>query len=106
MCCAPAGLEPVADREVPAPGGGADVLHHGRHGSLRRRPAAAMAANEHGSVLRPETLATMFQPHFQPDPRVPGMGLGFELGEEDGHRTVGKTGIVSGFHSAMTIGSR
>ena len=34
-------------------------------------------ANAHGRVLRPETLATMFQPHYQPDPRIPGMGLGF-----------------------------
>ena len=62
-----------------------------------------MAANEHGSVLQPETLATMFQPHFQPDPRVPGMGLAFELGEETGHKTVGKTGILSGFHSAISL---
>jgi hypothetical protein len=45
----------------------------------------------------------MFRPHFQPDPRVPGMGLGFELGNEGGHRTVGKTGILSGFHSAMAL---
>jgi Beta-lactamase len=29
------------------------------------------------------------------------MGLAFELGEEGGQRTVSKTGIVSGFHSAM-----
>ena len=62
-----------------------------------------IAAKEHGSVLRPETVATMFRPHFQPDPRVPGMGLAFELGEEGGQRTVGKTGIVSGFHSAMAL---
>ena len=54
-------------------------------------------------MLRPESVATMFQPHFQPDPRVPGMGLAFELGEEGGQRTVSKTGIVSGFHSAMAL---
>jgi hypothetical protein len=29
------------------------------------------------------------------------MGLAFELGQEGEHRTVGKTGILSGFHSAM-----
>jgi hypothetical protein len=45
----------------------------------------------------------MFRPHFQPDPRVPGMGLAFELGQEGEHRTVGKTGILSGFHSAMAL---
>jgi CubicO group peptidase (beta-lactamase class C family) len=60
-------------------------------------------SGEHGSVLKPDTLASMFQPHFQPDPRVPGMGLGFEPGEERGHATVGKTGIVAGFLSAMVV---
>jgi Beta-lactamase len=53
--------------------------------------------------LKPDTLASMFQPHFQPDPRVPGMGLGFEPGEESGHATVGKTGVVVGFLSAMML---
>jgi hypothetical protein len=31
------------------------------------------------------------------------MGLGFELGQEENHRTVGKTGVLSGFHSAMSL---
>src|SRR5512132_1089816 len=94
------GLKEVADREVPTPGGGgmysttADIARY--VGALLRT-----ATQEHGSVLRPETVATMFRPHFQPDPRVPGMGLAFELGQEGEHRTVGKTGILSGFHSAM-----
>ena len=60
-------------------------------------------AGEHGSVLGPDTLASMFQPHFQLDPRLPGMGLGFEPNEESGHRTVWKTGVVSGFLSAMVV---
>ncbi len=96
------GLKPVADREVPTPGGGAvysttaDMAHY----------VAALlggGTGEHGSVLKPDTLASMFQPHFQPDPRVPGMGLGFEPGEESGHATIGKAGIVSGFLSAMVL---
>ena len=45
-------------------------------------------ANEHGSVLEPDTLAWMFEPHFRLDPRAPGMGLGFEPNEESGHKTV------------------
>jgi CubicO group peptidase (beta-lactamase class C family) len=75
------GLKPVADREVPTPGGGgmysstADIARY--VDALLR-----IAANESGSVLKPESLRTMFRPHFQPDPRVPGMGLAFELGEE------------------------
>jgi CubicO group peptidase (beta-lactamase class C family) len=96
------GLKPVADREVPTPGGGgmystpADVARY--IAALLR-----MGAGEHGSVLKPATLTSMFQPHFRPDPRVPGMGLAFEPGEESGHRTVGKTGVVSGFLSAMVL---
>src|SRR4029450_7448118 len=88
--------------EVPTPGGGG---MYSTMADIARYVAAmlSIAAKEQGSVLRPETVATMFRPHFQPDPRVPGMGLAFELGEEGGHRTVAKTGIVSGFHSAMAL---
>ena len=77
------GLRPVADREVPTPGGGG---MYSTTADIARYVAALlrMAANEHGSVLRPETVATMFRPHFQPDPRVPGMGLAFELGDGGG----------------------
>jgi CubicO group peptidase (beta-lactamase class C family) len=96
------GLKPVADREVPTPGGGAA---YSTTADLARYVAALLhgGAKEHGAVLKPETLAWMFQPHFQPDPRVPGMGLGFELVEESGHVTVAKTGLLSGFHSAMVL---
>jgi hypothetical protein len=60
-------------------------------------------AGRHASVLQPETLAVMFDSHFPPDPRVPGMGLGFLRGDENRHRTVGHDGIVSGFLSQLTI---
>jgi CubicO group peptidase (beta-lactamase class C family) len=96
------GLRSVPERDVPATGAGAAystvadltryvtaLLHHG--------------ANEHGAVLSPSTVTTMFEPHFRPDPRVPGMGLGFLLGAEDGHRTVGHDGIVAGFLSQLIM---
>ena len=35
----------------------------------------------------------MFEPHYQPDPRISGIGLGFFRGEVGGHRTVGHDGI-------------
>jgi Beta-lactamase len=54
-------------------------------------------------VLKPDTLAWMVQPHFQLDPRAPGWGLGFELGDEGGHRLVRHSGIVSGFLSDMVL---
>lgn len=60
-------------------------------------------ANERGSILKPTTLATMFEPHYQPDPRVPGMGLGFERNNADGHRVVGHGGILPGFNSQMFV---
>jgi CubicO group peptidase (beta-lactamase class C family) len=31
-------------------------------------------ASDHGAVLKPATLAMMFAPQFQPDPRLPGHG--------------------------------
>ena len=70
------------------------------------RYAAALlggGANEHGSVLRPETLARMFEPHYQPDPWLPGMGLAFFCDEVGGHRTVGHDGIWTGFRSDMAL---
>jgi len=96
------GLKPAADREVPTAGAGA---MYSTTTDMARYVAALlrMGAGEHTSVLKPETMASMFQPHFQPDPRLPGMGLGFGPGEQDGHRTVGKVGIVPGFLSAMVL---
>jgi len=60
-------------------------------------------ANEHGAVLKPETLATMFEPHYQPDPRIPAMGLGFWRAELAGHRAVEHQGIVPGFNSQIFL---
>ena len=60
-------------------------------------------ANEHGRVLEPATLATMFQPHYQPDERLPGMGLGFFLAEAGGHRLVLHDGILPGFNSELLV---
>ena len=96
------GPEAAADREMTIAGAGSvysttsDMAHY----------VAALlggGANEHGSVLRPETLARMFEPHYQPDPRVPGMGLGFFRDAVGGHRTVGHDGIWKGFLSDMVL---
>jgi CubicO group peptidase (beta-lactamase class C family) len=96
------GLKSVADREIPTPGSGGI---YSTTADLARYLSALLhgGGNEHGSVLEPDTLASMFEPHFQLDPRAPGMGLGFELNEESGHRTVWKTGVVSGFLSALVV---
>ncbi len=60
-------------------------------------------ANQHGSVLKPTTLATMFEPHYQPDPRIPGLGLAFWRGTADGHRVIEHQGIVPGFTSQIFL---
>ena len=60
-------------------------------------------ANEHGRVLESATLASMFQPHYQPDGRMPGMGLGFFLAEAGGHRLVLHDGILPGFNSELLV---
>lgn len=96
------GLRAVPERDVPAMGGGAA---YSTAADLARTVTALLhgGAHEQGAILSPSTVRTMFAPQFQPDPRVPGMGLGFLLGAEDGHRTVGHDGIVAGFLSQLTM---
>lgn len=58
-------------------------------------------ANDHGRILQPATMATMFEPHYQTDPRVPGMGLGFFRSDLGGHLAVEHPGILPGFNSQI-----
>jgi CubicO group peptidase (beta-lactamase class C family) len=94
------GVAAVPDREwVGTAGGGA----YSTTRDVARYVAALLqgGGNEHGSVLRAATLATMFEPHYQPDPRLPGIGLGFFRSDLDGHRAVGHDGILPGFDSTL-----
>jgi CubicO group peptidase (beta-lactamase class C family) len=96
------GPKPVPDREWTGPGAG------GIYSTTRdmARFAAALlggGADEHGRILEPATLATMREPHFQPDPRLPGMGLGFFRGEVGGHYVVSHEGILPGFNSMLLL---
>jgi CubicO group peptidase (beta-lactamase class C family) len=96
------GAEVVTDREwIGRAGGG--VYSSGR--DLARYVAALLGGgcNEHGSVLRSSTLATMFEPHYQPHPALPGMGLGFFRHDAGGHRVVGHEGILPGFNSGILL---
>ena len=92
------GARAVTDYEVVTLGGGAA---YSTTRDMARYVAALLGggANEHGSILRPATLATMFQPQYQSDPRMPGMGLAFDRYEAGGHRVVGHGGIVPAFNS-------
>jgi CubicO group peptidase (beta-lactamase class C family) len=96
------GAEAVPDRDWTGPAGGG-IYSTPR--DIARFAAALMrgGANEHGSVLEPATLATMFEPHHRPDPRLPGWGLGFARAEAGTHRVVGHDGILPGFNSELLV---
>jgi CubicO group peptidase (beta-lactamase class C family) len=51
----------------------------------------------------PGMLAEMFRPQYQPDPRLPGIGLSFLRGDVGGHRVVGHDGGWPGFVSTMLV---
>jgi CubicO group peptidase (beta-lactamase class C family) len=55
------------------------------------------------AILKPETLAMMFKPHYQPDPRIPGMGLAFWRVDLSGHLAVEHQGVVPGFNSQIVL---
>ncbi len=98
----PRGPRPVTDRAWVTTG--ASSLTSTTR-DMARYVAALMGGgtNQHGSILRPDTLATMFERHFRPDPRVPGMGLGFDRNMAGGHLVVGHGGILPGFNSQMFV---
>lgn len=60
-------------------------------------------ANEHGEMLKPATLERMFEPHFQTDPRVAGMGLGFFRANVGNHRAIWHEGTLPGFNSQIWV---
>ena len=60
-------------------------------------------ANQYGSMLKPATMATMFEPHYQPDPRIPGMGLAFFRADLGGHLAVEHDGILPGFDAQIFL---
>src|SRR5207249_8315488 len=60
-------------------------------------------SGEHGALLKPETLATMFEPHYQTDTRVPGIGLGFFRVDLGGHPAIEHQGVLPGFNSQIFL---
>jgi hypothetical protein len=45
----------------------------------------------------------MFAPHYQPDPRIPGFGLGFFQANLGGHLVVEHDGILPGFDAQLML---
>jgi hypothetical protein len=96
------GAHPAPDREWSGAAAG------GAYSSLRDLGLYAAALlqggrNDHGSVLRPATLAAMFEPHYRTDARLPAMGLGFFRTDVDGHRWVTHDGILPGFNARLAV---
>lgn len=96
------GASAVTDRHGVTPAAGA-VYSSPR--DMGRYLAALLAggSGEHGSILKPDTVATMFAPHYQPDPRIAGMGLAFWRVDLGGHRAVEHQGVVPGFNSQIYL---
>ena len=96
------GARPIADYAL-VPVGGGGVYSPPR--DMARYLAALLGggANEHGTILKPATLAMMFAPQYQTDPRIPGMGLAFFRANLGGHRAVEHDGIEPGFDSQIWV---
>ena len=96
------GATAVPDREwITAGGSGA----YSTPADMARYVSALLGrgSNEHGSILRPETVAEMFAAQYQADPRLPGIGLAFFRADVGGHPVVEHQGILPGFDSQITL---
>ena len=96
------GAKPVSDYEVVTVGGGAA---YSTPRDMARYLTALLGGGtgEQGTVLKPATMAAMFEPHYQPDPRIPGFGLGFFRTNLGGHLSVEHDGILPGFDSQILL---
>lgn len=95
------GARPV-DCELTTPGAGG-IYSSPRDMALYLAALLRGGANEHGWVLEPETLAAMYQPQYQPHPRLPGIGLAFWRAELRGHLAIEHSGIIPGFDSEIYL---
>lgn len=96
------GVRAVADREFVTTGA-ASV--YSTPGDMSRYLAALLGGgtNDHGSILATASLKMMFEPHYQPDHRIPGMGLGFFRKNIAGRPAVRHQGTMPGFHSEICV---
>ncbi|HSL26698.1 MAG TPA: serine hydrolase domain-containing protein [Acidimicrobiia bacterium] len=96
------GVKTVADREL-VTAGAASIYSTPRDMSRYLAALLGGGSNEHGSVLKAGTLGMMFEAHYQPDSRIPGMGLGFFRKDISGHLAVRHQGTLPGFHSEICV---
>jgi CubicO group peptidase (beta-lactamase class C family) len=94
--------EPVTDYDL-IPIGAGGIFSTPKDMARYLAALLGRGANEHGSVLKPATLATMFEAHYQPDPRLAGVGLAFFRADLGGHLAVEHDGILPGFDSQIFV---
>ncbi len=96
------GIQEIAERDM-VTAGAASV--YSTPADMARYLGALLGegSNEHGSILKPTTMGVMFEAHYRPDARIPGMGLAFFRAEVDGRTTVGHQGSHPGFHSQISL---
>jgi CubicO group peptidase (beta-lactamase class C family) len=84
-------------------GGGGGIYSSTR--DMARYMAALLGggANEYGRVLKPETMAAMYAPHYQPDARMAGNGLSFFRLNLGGHLALEHDGILPGCDSQIFL---
>lgn len=95
----------------PRPVGDCDLVTAGAGGiysttaDMARYVAALLGggAGEHGPVLKPDTLSSMFAAQYRPDPRLPGVGLAFFRHDLGGRLVVEHDGLVPGFSAQMSV---
>ena len=100
------GPVPVPDRDWICRFGAGGIYSTAR--DMTRFVAALLGggANDHGRVIGRPTLESMMEPHYRPDPRLPGRGLGFVRGMAGGHLIVGHDGLLPGFDSLLLVAPR
>ncbi len=96
------GAGPVTDYDL-VPAGAGGLYSTPRDMARYLTALLGGGANQHGSVLKPETLAAMFEPQYQPDPRVPGIGLAFFRADFGGHLVLDHDGILPGFDAQILV---
>jgi CubicO group peptidase (beta-lactamase class C family) len=99
------GAKAVTDREW-VTAGASSIYSTARDMARYLAALQGGGTGEHGSVLEPATLASMFEPHYQTDPRVPGIGLAFFRANLGGHLAVEHQGILPGFNSQIWVAPR
>ncbi len=96
------GVKRVSERDM-VTAGAASVFSTPRDMARYADALLGGGTNAHGSILRPDTLSMMFDAHYRPDPRIPGMGLGFFRSRAGGLIAVGHQGSHPGFHSHLML---